>query len=185
MKNNIIKRWSLLLLLIGVTVEITAQNSTKKDSNVGGLGNPCPVGVDCEGDFFNPRLVVKKKVDISVNEIEKPKEKAVLKEKVIVKKNEIPLKNKKAQKPIKKEEVLVVKKVASVKNKILVKKEIAEVDKKRKQEGPPDGWDAPPTGLGFDEFLTQDRLIRNDYILPANSVFNSGSSRAYIGNYSR
>ncbi len=173
MKNNIIKRWSLLLLLIGVTVKITAQNSTKKDSNVGGLGNPCPVGVDCEGDFFNPRLVVKKKVDISVNEIEKPKEKAVLKEKVIVKKNEIPLKNKKAQKPIKKEEVLVVK------------KEIAEVDKKRKQEGPPDGWDAPPTGLGFDEFLTHDRLIRNDYILPANSVFNSGSSRAYIGNYSR
>ncbi len=185
MKKDIIKKLFFLLFLIGVVIEMSSQNNKEKDSLIGGLGNPCPAGVDCEGDFFNPRLVTKKKVDISVNEVEKATEKVASKKKLIAEESKILEKDRKTIKPLEKEKVLFVKK-APIKSKKPVKKEVVEAGKKKKLEGPPDGWDAPPTGLGFDEFRILNNSINNYYVLPVNNsgAYNSGNG-SYRASYSR
>ncbi|WP_010181632.1 hypothetical protein [Aquimarina agarilytica] len=187
MKKDVIKKWFFLLLLIGVSIEMTSQNDKKNNLQIGGLGNPCPVGVDCEGNFFNPRLVVKKKVTPSVDQVDKP-EQIVTSKKVPVQKPEdkAPIKVNKTPKPSKQEEVVLVEKIIPVKKKKTVSKSV-EVEKKNKLEGPPDGWDAPPTGLGFDEQQVEyNSNVLPAYNLPVNNlgILNSGSgvSRA---NYSR
>ncbi len=121
-----------------------SQTNQEKKPAVGGLGNPCPVGVDCEGDFINPTRVKKSKPT-------KAKEQEVVKTKPVQVK-------KKRVRPKKENEIFVDVMLTAVEIKAIPKNTYGQsasgsgnalTPEEEQLKNLPAGWDKPPVDPGF------------------------------------